>query len=201
MLTWGEILEQVRDTINEKSEGFFTDSYLLNTFNHRQNEFCNQVRCIRKERSIPIQSDGVTAILPTDFSGIIDIGVKRSDNSIAFLSQISMRGRSTLGGNTKSYYVEGNNIKLIASTEGSIVLVYYAKPTPLADEEDFEQEVDIPDEYINTVILGTCVSALNKRLDFEYADRLDRQYREAIVKAIVQESTKYGKKMRQIGKI
>lgn len=202
-LTWGEVLEDIRDNINERSDGFFSDTYILKQWNHAQLNFAREVRWKRKEQKINIQSDGTTIALPNDFMGLIGLGVERADGSVTFLTAVTMEGRSHGHLNNLSFYLVNNNMVKFTqawNAESKAVINYYAQPEPLADETDIEQEVDLPDDYVDAVVQAVTARCLSRRLDYEYWQIVKREAEELKIQACINENRKMGVKRKQITK-
>lgn len=198
--TWGEILTDVRNQVNETTAAFFTDDYIMEQWNHYQLDFVKRVRLLKKEVELTFQSDDQTVNLPSDFLMLIQVAAKDSDDNIVFVQPTSLEGRAVRSRMPATYtlnnYAATPNLKMTEEyTDSEVpILVYIAKPTPFANSALTAVETDIPDEYISSIEFGVVMQCTRKRRELEDAREYERLYRESIQSAIMLENTKMGHK-------
>lgn len=207
--SWGEILIEIRDQLNSETDPFFKDSELLSIWNHRQLFFARETKFLRKEVDLTISSDGFSFGLPNDFLGIIALALVSApdsdltDETVNYLSPLGLNARSADSLMGLGFYRPQRNLLRLnqdqTDTDNPLIrFSYYAKPVPLVDEEDTDQETEVYDEYVDDVIQGVIARSYLKRSENEKYQLQKAVFEEGLARAIKAEGRALGTKKMQV---
>jgi len=196
--TWGEVLNEIKQQINDLDLLFTTAELVLLNWNSVVLEYAVETKFLTRLRNLTIQSDKITVALPSDFLGLIAIGLKDSSGDLQTLSYTPLFGRDRDSVSSTGYFFDGIDTVVITEeqdTDVTIVLYYFAQPTIIADETDLEVLIkDIPPEHFDGIIWGVVARLYEKRRDFDDAAIAERRYQTKKREAIKIEAVKLGPK-------
>jgi len=203
-MTLAEIIALAREDVAEPNPAFFTDTGIMLYFNEAQLDFSRKVRPIRLEAALALSLvDKLSATLPADFLEVDFVHLTSVDgDKPTIIKRYSgdARSRQSLLSKDTGYYIISTAPKTMKLTseqnppDDSLVVSYFAKPAPYADPVvDAAVESDIPDEYVDIVIMAVVARMKRKRREFQEA-RIDRaEYEKLRNAAALYEKSRDGK--------
>lgn len=200
--TWGEILTEMRDELNEPSPAFFTDDGLLDFYNRAQMEFARKTQLLEETTLITLNIDKLTATLPANLIGVLSVSLVDNEGKKSFLFKGSARSqgfRSQLEDELK-YFIAGSLLTLTEEqTSGaSVEIGYFKKPAPFADSAATTAEGEIPEEWLGVTVQGALYYAYRKRKDVQDARNAKAEFLDGIREAAKFVKFRHGKRQLNI---
>lgn len=187
MATQADVLEQIRDRLDEATSTYWTDAELYRFINEGAREVCRRGEVLQKRDTIASIASTQEYTMPTDVLRVYRVEYEDASSNVVpleyrdFNSMDSIwwtRQKTTTGSKPYWYTMWGYPpaLKIIlypAPTTGSetIRVFYYGLPTALADDgTDVAETVEVPQGWEDLVVLFAEFTAMRKDGDPRWAE-------------------------------